>query len=631
MYAGTIFEIIDRSHIPALPVAEAAYKPLFLCAAPTIKGRENIQVYEGKDFYTNFGSDISFVKYGQPLVQAARIINAGGRVLFKRIVASDALLANTTIIATVKSVEVQKTDGNGELVYIDATTGEETLVAEGNTPVMVSTANISFSSVCETPDMTVEGATPYNIDKIASLAYGANSSYTDPAPDYTTGVSFPLFTITDIGRGVSNKRWRITPNYTSSKSLGIMCYTLEIIENNIITEKFGFTFNPDSRDPYTNAYLDLKTVVDGKSDQIRVRIFNDATLKMYEAVSNIIGTDEFTLEELYDNDIIFGTTRKGDYISNLTYDGIDLASSYGLTLDGGSNGVFKDSPLTAEEELNKQYLEFFNGTTTDEIYDVDTYQLDVIVDANYPDNVKRAIEALAMFREDCVAFIDMGTEIASYEEIVAYGRRLAKSRYCYATFLAYDVIDEYTNRQIRVTAMYDLAPKLVPHFSNGRNRAFAGLKFGVTLDSAIEGTVNFIPKIVPSVNQKELMDDTRINYASYYNGVLTMDTEYTTQEEYTQLSFVNNVFAIQEVIKAIRVRCPHIRYSFLDAEGLKEYQTDVTGIIDRYVNNFMSLSFKYIEDKIMAQNKIYYAAIEVRFKNFVQTEWFKITALPSDL
>ena len=62
MYAGTIFEIIDKSDIPPLPVAETPYKPLFYCTAPTPKGREDIQVYEGKQFYTNFGNDISFVK-----------------------------------------------------------------------------------------------------------------------------------------------------------------------------------------------------------------------------------------------------------------------------------------------------------------------------------------------------------------------------------------------------------------------------------------------------------------------------------------------------------------------------------------------------------------------------------------
>lgn len=107
-----------------------------------------------------------------------------------------------------------------------------------------------------------------------------------------------------------------------------------------------------------------------------------------------------------------------------------------------------------------------------------------------------------------------------------------------------------------------------------------------------------------------------------------MNTQYTSQTIYTQLSFVNNVLAIQEIVKAIRTLCPKIRYSFLDGEDLSRYKKDVQNmIIDRYKVNFASLSIDYVENALYDRNKIIYAVIQVKLRDFVQTEKFKIIAI----
>jgi hypothetical protein len=108
-----------------------------------------------------------------------------------------------------------------------------------------------------------------------------------------------------------------------------------------------------------------------------------------------------------------------------------------------------------------------------------------------------------------------------------------------------------------------------------------------------------------------------------------LETLYTSQEKHTQFSYLNNILAIQEVVKAVRRRCPKIRYSFTDGDNLEEYKKDVESVLDNYSNNFMSLSMEYIADPAYISNKIFYAAIKVKFKNFVQTEYFKVIALPS--
>ena len=150
-----------------------------------------------------------------------------------------------------------------------------------------------------------------------------------------------------------------------------------------------------------------------------------------------------------------------------------------------------------------------------------------------------------------------------------------------------------------------------------------------TIPEAIEGTVNFIPKITPAGNQKTEMEDLRINYAAYINGTLTLETCYTSQERFTQLSYINNVLAIQQIIHEIRKKVPIIRYSFLDGEDFENYQKEVNSLLSNYSGNFEELTMEYVEDSVYRSNKIFYAVLKVKFRNFVQTEIFKILALQS--
>ena len=161
--------------------------------------------------------------------------------------------------------------------------------------------------------------------------------------------------------------------------------------------------------------------------------------------------------------------------------------------------------------------------------------------------------------------------------------------------------------------------------------SFCGQKYEIIIpnDTYVEGTLNFAPKHTPYVNQFKELDDLRINYLSFYNGdVLTMNSEYTSQTRYTQLSWINNVLAVQQVIKAIRELCPKIRYSFLDGDDLTKYKKDVNDlIVNRYSNLFSSFEIEYVSNALYNSNKIIYACLYVKFRNFVQTEIFKIIAL----
>ena len=638
MYPTTKVIWDDQSYIPSLNIEDTIDKPICMAVFTSDKGTEEYTYISGQDFFDQYGT-ISFAKHGQALLQAAETIKAGGMLYAKRIVASDAQMANVAVIAHVSSETVQKTNANGDLLYTDAE-GKEVTLPEGADAsayeaVMVASNNIKFSLVTINSNSNDLGVIANQLETLRGN--GGSEVPTD---------GHLLFMMTDVGRGISNKRFRITADYNVSRTSTTTKYILSVIENNEELESIVFSMNPDlieSDGEGSAMNTSIERCVRASSDQIRCKAFDNNIKAFFTAISEATG---LPYEEVEYMDVLFGKTKKGLPIEGLTVSGdITLDTIFGIPLSSGSNGSFGDAPSTLTGAAYDMYeaalIKAFSGMTGEEsevelqndrvdydgIYNVDNDPIDYIVDANYPESVKRAAEALVTFREDCMFFRDMGTSAKSIAEFKVIDLLNLKNRYCPTYCNWYDVIDPYTKKQITVTIGYSLSRLLVGHFVNGRNRPLAGQKYGIVLPEVIEGTLNFAPKVTPRMNQKEEMDDMRINYVGYYGGVPVVETEYTSQEIYTQLSFTNNVLIVQQVIKAVRAACPKIRYSFIDGADLERYREDVQAVLNKYAQFFKSISMEYVEDTTYTKNKIYYAVIKVTFRDFVQSEIFKITAL----
>lgn len=637
----TVFEWEDKSSIKDA-VTEQIITPVFMTAFTSPKGTENTGFYTSENFYKEFGSDINFEKYGQAFLQAERTIRAGGKLLCKRVVAEDSTLANIAIVAHVKKTKVQKTDEQGNKIYKDEegieTTESKTTITTGsaetddlqtievnNTPVYLDTpaCQISYTAHSIQNVKSLDEA----VDNIDNLYETNNGDIAEDSAESEECV-LPLFVLTETGRGTSGKRFRITQNTTLSKHSDFVYYNFELIEDSKVTESFTFALNPDTMVDSTN--ISIQNVIRTSSYQLQCKMFDSYILEFLDKVADYSGN---TIDYIKSNDILFGVL-KGNTTKSLTgitiaenEDSYNFAYEYGNDLKNGTNGSFGDYPLKTEA-YKEQLVKFFGGEITNTIYDLDNYKIDIILDANYPDEVKRKIEELAAFREDLVFFEDMGTSMTTLDKIVDANAKAKHDKTIYINHLSYDILHPYTNKQIRVTYTYTFATLLVDHFNNGRIRALAGKRYGITIPEAIEGTVNFIPMTTPLVREKDTLVDNKINYGVYYDGTLVIETQYTSQEANTQLSFVNNVLGAQEVVKKVRSKCPLIRYAFLEGqENLLKYKEDVQAVLDTLSGNFKSLTMEYFEDTTMLNNKVFYAGIVIEFKNFVQKEYFKLTTL----
>lgn len=851
MFPGTIVRWFDQSAINAPEVPEAVDDtPIFLQVSSFDKGPEDIRLISGNDFYNLYGSTMSFERHGQPAIQAANIINGGGRLLLKRLVADDATLANIIATATVtkhvnavladesttgaKTVEeilgketesteytsnleiiseVGSTAGttkltvetvNGHKYYWKTTNSDSALVL--NTPVtaeytewdgtsdiavadgtkiivveaveekIVAAGVITVVSAIAHPNavstaiegvdalsvVSNEGATvgttaltvtpakaegnvyayakttdvtlPSNGDEYTSEVY-ANWTEWDGTSDieledgtqivlaefsvneedaeaithavvkaatvaavsklpadtrtaestalvvpsqnvYTvtttstsvkwnavsvtnyktmaevveyaktlanddgeavvtnnedgtttieTGVTIPMFVITDNGRGDINKSVRFIADHRTSNGLKNMLYDVSIFEGTSLLENVSITMNPSAIINDTlygmNEHSSVQTIMHSMEGAF------DKYIGLLEEYSGL------TKEQLLKCDLLFMTNNRAGAIQGITLDpdSIDFGSDMGVVLNGGSNGAFGDKPFGTEAWADAA-VDVFKGNFDDIIFDLDTYHIAAAFDANYPERVKSALSALANFREDFVYFRDYGIGRDTYNAIMTYQSQFAweeRTRYILDYYTTYEIYDPYTKIRERVTMMYDFANVMVAHFTKGAYLPMAGYANNIILDSAIEGTINFTPRITPTINQKELLDDARINYAIFEEGRCIVQSLYTSQLDYTQLSYGNNVLAIQEVIRAVRKSCPKNRFSFISGSDFSSYSDAVKEVLKLFQSNFEELNFVYTQDTVKAQQKIFYASIQFRFNNWAQTEVFDVYALPN--
>lgn len=576
LYPQTKIEWYDNSQITPLSF-DTDNSPLFLCAFTSDKGPEDMREVSGVDFFNLYGNDISFARHGQALLQTAAAINSGARVLAKRFVASDAKLANTIV-----SIKVE---------------------TEPQLPTEEEITSIKYTF----KTTTVEADDKSSIDLAAAalLDEGQNT--------------YPLFAIYDVGRGVSNKKFRISPDFSSSKYLSFLQYRIDIIENSEILESLYFSINPNLI--YNDSNYSIANVINNNSSQVKSSIYEDGVNKFIEKMASIL---KKTTNEIYNMDILFGNEKTGvaNELFTTTEESINLNHIYGIGLQSGSNGSFSDAPINAIN-YGDELLKVFNGEATTDIYDVVNYQIDAVIDANYPAETKRAIEALAEFRQDFFYFRDLGF-VNTIAQMKIVHQQAVKNKFSASYHSSYDIIDPYSKKQIKVTIGYSLSKLLVNHFKNGRHRPVAGKLNNMVITDAIPGTINFLPRKTPSYDEFEQLNDLAINYVTYYQNDLVLDLEYTCQEEYTDLSFINNVLAVQELIKELRIKCPANRYTFLDGDDFTVYKKDIERIIEKYNFNFATIEFVYTQDETMIQNNIFYAEIKVKSRNFVQAEYFKI-------
>ena len=608
-YPRSRFEIIDQTSVQEIATTAVSNPTAVIMATYTSdKGSEDWELMYGLTQFTERKGGISFVKHGLPQLLVAEVLRNGGYVFGKRMVSSDAALANVTVKARLVTVD------DAKYIYFYTT----------------SAVNVG------------------NLNDAAEAGY----DNFDPTADDVT--DFPLFTITAVGRGASNIFVRIVPEYTASKSASYIRYNFEVWEDQKLLESISFTMNPDI--VLQDKSQSIQAKIAANSNQVDCKMFDDGiyALVVNLATSATIDDTPIPAINLISYDFVNGMDRRGNALGGIVTaataasddDVADLYESnkpgdidvfYDLNgmdipLSNGSYGTSTASYMSNPTEYENLLLGAWGKNKDSQqydpvIYDLDYFKPTAIIDCAYTVAVKNAIIDLIDFRGDCSFFADLGMKYDDLTSILDAADELNESRYCAIYHNYFNIINPYTKKEITVTMPFLLAKRLIQHVSNGVGRPFAGLANNIYFPEILTGTVNYLPVVVPGEDQKQTLADAGINYLSYYDGVPVMETMYVHSDEYTQLSYLHNIMAIQEIIRIIRSRCPRTRYTFLDGEDLEKYIRDAEEIINQYSTNFKSISIQYMADEAYESNNIFYATIVVQFRNFIQEEYFKIVAI----
>lgn len=616
-YPKSRFEIVNQTQIQTINVESISYPiALFMQPYTADKGTEKWELMDSFETFAKSKGAISFNRHGQSQITVAQILRSGGYVIGKRMVSEDAALANVTVKARVVKV------GNVSYVYFYTKSG---------------IGITSFEEACE-------------------LGYGDFDPET--VDEEATEVDIPLFTITPLGRGESSIFFRINPQYTSSRSKttsSYLKYSFEVYEYNEEIENITFTMNPDIIiDDIAQA---MNPKIKSNSNQVKVKLYEDGMYRLIDEMAktavdlngkaipggDIINLDFINASDRRGENAIGGvvTIAQSDgsdtdqWLANKPADieeAYDLTDPIGIPLTNGTYGTMGYNPMSNKTEYEKMLLATFGKDIESSlfdpvIYDLDAYKVDATFDCNWPASVKNAVIDMIDFRGDMVFLCDLGTKHNTLGTITSAAQEITLSKYAALYHNYCKIIDPFSKKEITVTIPYLLIDKMVKHVSKGVGRPFAGIANGITFSGIIENSINFLPVEIPGLNQKQELADMNINYISMYDNEPVMETMYTNDGEYSQLSYLHNIMAIQEIIKIIRTRCPRTRYTFLDGDDLETYISDVESIIKEYSTNFKSISVQYMADEKYEQNNIFYAVIKVQFKNFIQEEYFKIIAL----
>lgn len=605
MYPGSeVNKWIDKT-VETNPKTESVDNSvLFLTASSFDKGPDDRMVrVKGDNFYKLFGYNNRFTKHGQAAIQAARIIDAGGELLVKRMVANDATLPNIVFLANLTSTttEVPKTEEDPSTDQLS-----DTDEVEGTTD---SEIEVQTTNTLKWTAVYIE-----NCYSFAQVKEEAKKLF-DPEAKV-----FPLITIGDNGRGKSTKKVQISRNNEVSSSVGKQFYDVNVYEGTTRTDVATATLDSTIYNGVQYGLEEFSAV------QVKFDVDQEVFEAYRAAVAEAIGIEE---SELYTHDMINLMTIKGVKLDGIELDpeSIDMSVAYGVELNGGSNGEFGDAPINSPA-LEEALVEFFSGSTDIDIYDLDEYKIGAVVDACYPYNVKEAIAKLVTFREDCVFFRDFRLDADSYGTTVEVMKKFETNNKFVGNYMTwYQIYDPATKRRIPVTMMYDFAACLVKEFDTGIHYPTAGIANSFILESAIEGTVCYTPRKTPTINQKQMMEDIHVNYAIFQSGKCILQSLYTSQKEFSQLSYVNNVLGIQEVVRSVRTSCPKKRYTFVDNQDFTDYADEVNRILKNFKTNFDYLAFDYYKDSLLAHHKIFYGSITFAFKDWAQTELFDIIAI----
>ena len=286
---------------------------------------------------------------------------------------------------------------------------------------------------------------------------------------------------------------------------------------------------------------------------------------------------------------------------------IDILSIEGVGLQSGTDGSFSDvgtiieytdvepsgevvvkskvlTEAERDEAIEQAYLSAFNGEFDKAIQSKRRNPVDIMLDANYPLSVKKAMAALALERTDCACHLDTNliTDVASLETFYTQVSSLNNWAISYDAHMM-KTTDPITGKVIPVTMTLWMSSKIPQHFNvYGNHTPFAGEEYA-TLDGYQKNSIRPIIDADDHVTKELMYDKLHMNYVECIaENTYIRGTQQTSQNFFSDLSEENNVLVLLEIKRKIERMSAKNRYKWADPGQLRMFRQDCQEIFSSY-------------------------------------------------
>lgn len=416
----------------------------------------------------------------------------------------------------------------------------------------------------------------------------------DEDPDTDGFSTYPIIGVYCLGRGAYGKlfRTRLSAAPQADKDNIYKNYVFEVLTSKggvKRLEVFSGTLFPDAVDGNNSLYLeDLINDPEGGSEKIGAYVSQPSLTKVYNLFKAQISPGTTLIPETFD--ILTALDKTGKPISSIQIDTttagtIAIDNVAGNVLDGGTDGSFATTVAAdvRNDAITAAYIKAFNGEYDKSILSKRRAPAQLIFDANYDSDVKRALIGLMITRYDAFGYIDGGIlqtqsdAIAWAETMVGIGDRVF-SKECNH----YKIRDPFSGKSIPVTITYFLAQQLPLHFTNvGNEVPFVGQEVA-TLSGYIKNTLK--PAIdADDLEVKEQLCNAQVNYFQCISeNTFVRGTQTTSQSITSDLSEENNVHVMLEMKRKLEILVDSLLFNFSDAADRQRFTETAKRLFSDY-------------------------------------------------
>jgi hypothetical protein len=267
----------------------------------------------------------------------------------------------------------------------------------------------------------------------------------------------------------------------------------------------------------------------------------------------------------------------------LTYDVILQDPSLPLPFGNGSDGDLDiKSPLRAATIQSLQ-VQGFMGTIpgAEDLTNKKVHEIDMLLDANYPDPVKAAMHTLAFeIRKDFPCYLDTGFTATPQAALDHRRGTLSMSTFYTAIFTQdLTVFDSFTGQDIKVTPTYYLASMIPVNDSTlGIQWTFVGPRRGI-----ISGNKSL--SFNPTEPWKERLYLEQVNYIEHSIRRTNFGSQLTSQKTVSALSDCNNVRVLLKIIRDIEAISETYSFEFGDSKTYSSLEAEINGYLTQWTAN----------------------------------------------